>query len=151
MKPTGYLETLSGEIINAVRLPTPTVIVRGGDISKPKQISFYFEKRMLLLPLFTFIQVMQAVFKIYYVLHLKYAEKTLLGVCRQRGSGHRNRRCSCSFPSYVLHVQNDCGRSFLLSRRSRRQRVQCGGAKGGLAVGRGWGAAVAKGKRGYWR
>ena len=69
-------ETPSGEIINAVRLPTPTVIVRGVDIFKPKHISILFEKRMLLLPLFSFGEAMHVAFKLYHVLCLKYAEKT---------------------------------------------------------------------------
>jgi len=69
-------ETSMGDVLNAVRLPTPMVVVIGGDIFQPQKVAIVFEGTFLMLPLTNFSEAMHAAFKVYHVLVLKYAEKT---------------------------------------------------------------------------
>ena len=69
-------EVTSAKVLEDVRLPTPTVVIRGGDIQVPKRIAIVFERQFLDMKLCTFQHAILTTLKIYYVLNLKFAPNT---------------------------------------------------------------------------
>ena len=66
-------EVTVAQVLADLRLPTPTVVVRGGDIHVPKQIAIVFERQFLDMKLCTLQHAILTTLEIYYVLNLKYA------------------------------------------------------------------------------